>query len=73
MMLMTKGSREAIECLLDNGADPNAADSGSNTALLSAARGGRLIIAALLIQHNADVSIKNKFGKTAWKIVKRRT
>jgi ankyrin repeat protein len=50
--------------------DVNARNKHGRTALMGAAREGRLIIAALLIDHSADVSVKKKFGKTAWKVAK---
>ena len=44
-----------VEALLASGADPDAHDDAHNTALIFAARDGRLEIARALIEHSATV------------------
>jgi hypothetical protein len=70
MMLVEKGDREAVECLLDNRADPSMANKQGKTALMRATRQGRLIIAALLVKHGADIEAEDSFGKTALDIAR---
>ncbi|TWT32226.1 Ankyrin repeats (3 copies) [Posidoniimonas corsicana] len=50
---------EKVSELISAGADPNAADKYGHTPLQSAARGGRLAIAELLINAGADVNARH--------------
>jgi hypothetical protein len=68
------GSRDAVEWLLEHGADPNARDNDGGTALHAVYRG--LLIAegdydedgaplvALLEKHRADSTIRDNVGRT---------
>lgn len=55
----------AVELLLEAGADPEAPQQGGFTALMGAAQNGDAAIAALLIRHGADRTLKNDQGLTA--------
>lgn len=57
-----KGALEALQILLENGADPNAATKWGGTALLFAASQGHLEVVEELIKHKADVNALSKFG-----------
>lgn len=57
--------REAVNLLLDAGADINFQNNDGSTALISAAFFGRPEIVQLLLEKNADKTIKNKYGTTA--------
>ncbi len=48
-----------IRKLLDAGADPNAADAGGETALMTAMRSGNIDAVKALLQHGADVKAKD--------------
>jgi ankyrin repeat protein len=52
---------ELVMELLEQGADPNAADGYYNTALQAAARGGHTEIIHMLLEHGADVRMKGGF------------
>lgn len=55
-----------LEVLLAHtGINVNAADSGGNTALMTAAKAGKLTALKMLLAAGADASIKNKRGQTA--------
>ncbi|HEY1941214.1 MAG TPA: ankyrin repeat domain-containing protein [Roseiarcus sp.] len=58
------GQRAAVDLLLDKHADPCAADSKGNTALMGVAFKGELEIAKLLVAH-CDVNARNANGQTA--------
>ena len=51
--------------LIDAGADANAKDNDSDTALMSAARNGHTECARLLIDAGADANAKDEDGETA--------
>ena len=48
--------------LLSEGADPNARDSGGDTALMFAAMGGHLLVAKTLLGHGADPLVRARNG-----------
>jgi len=56
---------EVMELLLTKGADINARDNDGNTALMLTAKSGSIAGVDFLIQHNANVNVKNQSGKTA--------
>jgi len=58
-------SKEVVEFLLENGADPNAMDAAGNTALMGVAFKGYTGLAEILIQAGADVNIRNSNGAPA--------
>ena len=58
-------SEKALRCLLDNGANANAADGDGITALIFAAQAGHTEIITLLLEKGASVSAANKDGTTA--------
>src|SRR5262249_1107689 len=62
----TNGSAVMLRTLLDAGADPNTARPGGETALMTAARTGRVDAAALLLDRGANVNAKdNVHAQTA--------
>jgi ankyrin repeat protein len=68
--MRTEESRSVAEktttrFLLDRGADKNARDKMGNTALMHAARDGRLTVLGLLMDSGADYRAKNMNGRTA--------
>ena len=50
--------------LLEHGADPNAMDSSGNTALHYAVWHNNMSMAAKLLAHHADITIRNEVQKT---------
>lgn len=56
---------EALEQLLSTGLDINAKDEHGQTALMLAARDGRVAVAQLLIGRGADLNHRAKFNLTA--------
>ncbi|PGS48749.1 ankyrin repeat domain-containing protein [Bacillus sp. AFS041924] len=64
-------SKEVIEFLLTNGADPNITDSEGHTALHIAAFEGNIAIAKLLIMNGAKIK-NNNSGKTPLEIAEER-
>ncbi len=58
------GQRAVVDLLLEKHADPCAADSKGNTALMGTAFKGELEIAKLLVAH-CDVNARNANGQTA--------
>lgn len=58
------GQAEAIELLIDRGADVNAADRDGGTALLAAAFLGHEKAVDVLIRHGANVNAANRSGST---------
>jgi hypothetical protein len=61
--------REAVERLLDRGADLNHVFALFGTAMHAAAGGGDVDMLRLLIQRGADVSPRNRAGQTPLQIV----
>jgi ankyrin repeat protein len=58
------GHKEAVELLIDNGADVNAMRGGGGTPLSYAASWGHEEIVELLIANGADVNVKDAFSET---------
>ncbi len=61
----TGGYFDAVEKLLDAGADVNAARSDGRTALQAAAKGGHLIVVEKLLNAGADINAARSDGQTA--------
>ncbi|HEV3214863.1 MAG TPA: ankyrin repeat domain-containing protein [Vicinamibacterales bacterium] len=59
-----KDTFDAVKALLDNGADPNAADPAGNTALFGAVAKGFNTVVQLLVDKGANVNAVNKRGQT---------
>ena len=59
-----------VKEVLSIGADVNSASDNGWTVLIWACHYGHTDIARLLIEHGADINIKNKNGKTALDILK---
>src|SRR6185436_21019491 len=51
--------------LLANGVDVNAADNNGETSLMAAASSDMQDLAKLLIEHHADLNVRNKAGDSA--------
>lgn len=62
---MIEPASACLQTLLEKGANANAKDKNNNTALHYAAGYGQADMVKLLLDHKADVSIKNDDGKTA--------
>ena len=56
---------DMTQYFLEQGADVDAKDAASNTALMGVCFKGYKAIAALLLEHGADVNIQNLNGATA--------
>jgi len=56
---------EIVKLLLQEGADPNARNIGSNTALMLAARRGHIEVVKALIAGGVDVNACDRSGGTA--------
>lgn len=61
MKAASEGDSERVAALLDGGADVNARDENSMTALMQAVKGNHIQTIRLLLDHGADVNIKGKF------------
>ena len=62
----TNGNGAMVELLLKAGADPNTALPGGETALMTAARTGKVDAVKALLAHGADVNAKeSRRGQTA--------
>ena len=59
------GDARNVRCLLDNGADVNAANSAGVTALMSAAGAGRAEVVRVLLEKGAEVNAVAQDGTTA--------
>lgn len=59
-----KGSVEAVQSLLDQGADINGHNAGHETALLVALWHQKFEVARVLTKYGADVNCRNKTGWT---------
>lgn len=68
MDLAWMGKLQFVQALLDHGADPNAADSDGQTALMVACRRGYEDIARLLLDRGADPARRDVGNITAWHI-----
>src|SRR5207244_1941910 len=64
-----RNSREAVEALLDLGANMNAVNGLGNTALQIAAQGRSNTIVQLLVDRGANLEAKNKRGQTPLALV----
>ncbi|NDB83946.1 MAG: ankyrin repeat domain-containing protein [Alphaproteobacteria bacterium] len=64
MCAVIAGNHEAVQILLDKGANVNACDPEDNTALHIAAATGNAQMCELLISAGADVNVQNKKGFT---------
>jgi hypothetical protein len=59
-----RGRADAVQSLLDRGADVNAHDADGDTALHGAAENGNVTIIELLLKKGANPNVKNKVGGT---------
>lgn len=62
---VNKQNAEAVNVLLQNGADVNWEDGFNTTALMYAASNGNISIVKLLLDNGADISHKDKQGNDA--------
>ena len=60
-----KGYWEVVKCLIEHGADVNAADKDGRTALLDASERGHFEVVKYLIERGADVNAADEYGYTA--------
>jgi len=59
------GNKEAVELLLQKGANVNYRTAGNYTALMSAANVGHVEIVKILLAAGADPTVKDAGGRTA--------
>jgi hypothetical protein len=64
------GRTDTARLLLEAGADPNIRDDKNRTALIWAAGFGYTEFMKLLVEAGAETDIKNKYGDTAFDILK---
>jgi len=64
-------SPEIVELLINAGSDVNTVNSNGNTPLMRAALSNNKEIFKILLENNADKSIKNKDGKTVYEYARR--
>ena len=68
----THNQTEIVKALIDKGADIHARESfEGNTALHIAADKGYISIMKLLMKHGASVSLKNKWGKSPFDLIRK--
>jgi ankyrin repeat protein len=60
------GNRQVATMLMRAGAVVDATDKDGKTALMLAVVNNHLPLAEALLEHNADITIKNEYGKTAY-------
>src|SRR5262245_24268090 len=65
LMMAARGDVEAMQLLIEQGADVNAKDGAGETALMSACAGGNAPAVQLLIGRGADVKVTSKRNETA--------
>ena len=63
------GSLEAVKLAVELGADINAVDDAGNTALHGAATQGADTVVQFLVDHGAELDVRNAYGETPWMIV----
>lgn len=64
----TSGLTEAVELLLEEGANVNVQNKFGFTPLMNAVAFDHIETVKILLKHGADVNIKNKKGKTAFSL-----
>lgn len=57
--------KKKVRSLLENGSDPNLQNYIDRTALMCASIGGHLNCIEILLEYEADVNIKDFYGRTA--------
>ena len=65
MAATVKGSKEIVQFLLENGADPNGVDANGTSALLYASLFQLNDIAKILLEHDANIVLQDNRGNTA--------
>lgn len=60
-----EGRRQIAKLLLERGADPNATTVNGSTPLMNAAQGDYLSVISMLIKSGADLTAKDRCGRTA--------
>ena len=60
----TSGNIKVAQILIENGADPNAANVEGRTPIFNAAEEGRREVAQLLIENGADLDVRGEDGYT---------
>ncbi len=71
-MAAEKGDHKIVELLLAKGTKPDAQDNDGISALMEAAANGHGDTVALLLEHGADKSVKDKIAKLPWTTQKRK-
>ena len=56
---------DILQTFLDQGMNVDVKDRNGNTALMWASTGGHKQIVQLLLNHNADIDLKNRFAESA--------
>src|SRR5262245_28567135 len=65
LMMAARGNVEAMQLLIERGAEVNAKDGAGETALMAACAGGNARAVQLLIVRGADVKVMSKRNETA--------